>query len=186
MTDTRFSRMPIRDEFKRGVVGGVLLAAIYISGYLFLYQFVTADDESAWSIGTFGLSTGLLPETIHLGFLVLPGFVVSVAVVGFHRWHSSERDRRTDASLLLVLIMIPVLIGAVVGIGLSLLVFGRLLFSGGIGEVVSFVLVLILTLAVILVNGVVMLAAIAIGALAGYLVVGTMSAILEFSTTDGT
>lgn len=128
-------------------------------------------------------STLLLSGRIHLGFLLIPGFLVSVTVVGIQRWHSSERDRRADVHLLRGLLLTPVLVGAVLGLGITLLVYGRLLFSGNGGEVVAFVMVIGLALAVIVVNGAVVLTSLLTSLLSGYFAV-EMAVLVSTSITS--
>lgn len=185
MSDSRLGRIPVRNETKRGIAGGVLLAAVYVVGFWFYYDFVTVPPESAWGVGRFVRSTLLLSERIHLGFLLIPGVLVSVIVVGLQRWRSDERDRRADAHLLRALLLTPVLVGAALGLGIALLVYGRLLFSDSGGEILSFVMVLGLALAVIVVNGVVVLASLAASAFVGYLVVEVTWTVLGFVTENG-
>lgn len=174
MSDSRLPRVLLSDETKRGVAGGVLLAAVYVVGFWFYYDFVTVPPESTWGIGRFVRSTLLLSERIHSGFLLIPGFLVSVGVLGVQRWRSPGHDRRADAHLLRGLLLTPVLVGAALGAGIAVLVYGRSLFSGSGGEILSFVMILGLALAVIIVNGVVVLVSVAASAFVGYLVVEAM------------
>lgn len=186
MSDSLLGRVPVHDETKRGVAGGVLLAVVYAVGFWFYYDLVTVPPESAWGIGRFVRSTLLLSDRVHVGFLLIPGFSVSVGVVGVQRWRSLERDRRADIHLLRRLLLTPVLVGATLGLSIALLLYGRLLFSGDGGEMLSFVMLLGLALAVIIVNGAVVLASLAVSASVGYLTVEAAVAVLTLATTDGT
>lgn len=185
MWNFRLDRDLERDETKWGVASGAFLTAVYVVGFWFYYDHVTVPPESAWAIGRFVRSTLLLSERVHVGFLLIPGFLVGVTVLGIQRWQSAERGRRIDARLLRGLILTPVLVGAALGLGIALLVYGRLLVSGNGGEIIAFALTLGLALFVVVVNGAVVLASVAASVSAGYLLVEAASAVLSLVGENG-
>lgn len=120
MGKAELSRLLLGDRL--GVVGGVILAAIYIIGYVFGRDLISVAETSPWRVGQLG-PLALIDGNIHIGFFLLPGFLVSTIAFLYSHW-KNRPGFRGNKPLLVQLITIPIVTGAVFGLSVGILISG--------------------------------------------------------------